>query len=169
MSQTIQQLSHSSSEIGSVVSFIQNIAAQTNLLALNATIEAARAGDAGKGFAVVAGEVKGLAQETAQATADISQRIAEIQSGADRAATSVEHICAVLEQVQEFATTIASSVEQQVNTTNEISSSIGFVASSADSTTQVSQESTDSATALADMAQELRTIVGRFQLETVSG
>jgi len=58
----VQELSVSSSGIGSVLKTITTIAERTNLLALNATIEAARAGDAGKGFALVANEVKELAK-----------------------------------------------------------------------------------------------------------
>lgn len=71
----IAELSAASDAIGSIVSSIDAIARQTNLLALNATIEAARAGEAGRGFAVVATEVKGLSQQTSNATVDIRSRI----------------------------------------------------------------------------------------------
>lgn len=77
------QLEQKLSEIGEVVTVIENIAAQTNLLALNAAIEAARAGKAGDGFAVVAGEVKKLTQETRSATkrvAAISERGAIVKT-----------------------------------------------------------------------------------------
>ena len=77
---TVGKLGDSSQEIATVIKLINGIAEQTNLLALNATIEAARAGEAGKGFAVVASEVKELAQETARATEDISQRVEAIQA-----------------------------------------------------------------------------------------
>ena len=81
----VETLGRASSEIGDVVKLITSIAQQTNLLALNATIEAARAGDSGKGFAVVAGEVKELAQQTAKATDDITDRIAAIQVSSESA------------------------------------------------------------------------------------
>ena len=84
-------LSAASREIGAIVQLITTIAEQTNLLALNATIEAARAGDAGKGFAVVATEVKDLAQETAQATSDITSRITAIQDMTARTADGDRH------------------------------------------------------------------------------
>ncbi len=78
--QQINNLSQSTQNIGEVVSLIKDIANQTNLLALNATIEAARAGEAGKGFAVVANEVKNLANQTAQATEEVTNQIETIQA-----------------------------------------------------------------------------------------
>ena len=69
-------------QVGNVAAEIDKIAKQTNLLALNATIEAARAGDAGKGFAVVAGEVKALSNQTAKATAEVSQVVSDLQARA---------------------------------------------------------------------------------------
>ncbi len=70
--------------IGKVAKQIDAIARQTNLLALNATIEAARAGEAGRGFAVVAGEVKALARQTAEATAEIGGTLTELGQQAKR-------------------------------------------------------------------------------------
>lgn len=74
----VRALADGAQQIEHVVELISTIAGQTNLLALNATIEAARAGDAGRGFAVVATEVKSLAGQTADATKEISTRIAQI-------------------------------------------------------------------------------------------
>jgi methyl-accepting chemotaxis protein len=75
----VKALSEAAERIGSIVQLINEIAGKTNLLALNATIEAARAGEAGRGFAVVAQEVKGLAEQTAKATAEIGGQIGAIQ------------------------------------------------------------------------------------------
>ncbi|MFO0592152.1 MAG: methyl-accepting chemotaxis protein [Polyangiaceae bacterium] len=75
ISQEIGAFRDALEHVSRIAQVINTIARQTNLLALNATIEAARAGDAGRGFAVVAGEVKALARQTADATADIDQTL----------------------------------------------------------------------------------------------
>ena len=117
-------LSTAVGEIGTIVSLIQDIASQTNLLALNATIEAARAGEAGKGFAVVAGEVKALANQTARATDDISNHIAEIQDAATGTTDSISTIVKTIERINDVSSAIAGAVQEQEAVTNSISENI---------------------------------------------
>jgi methyl-accepting chemotaxis protein len=120
----ISELSQAASRIGDVVDLIQTIAGQTNLLALNATIEAARAGAAGRGFAVVASEVKTLAEQTAKATDEISQQIADIQSATQESVAAIKEIGATIGRISEISAAISSSVEQQGSATQEISRNV---------------------------------------------
>ncbi|MGE5159779.1 MAG: methyl-accepting chemotaxis protein [Gemmatimonas sp.] len=125
---TVQGLAKSAGRIGEVVGLINTIAAQTNLLALNATIEAARAGEAGRGFAVVASEVKSLASQTAKATEEISEQIADIQKVAGDAIDAIKRIGGIIGEVNEVATAIAAAVQEQGAATQEITRSTQYAA-----------------------------------------
>jgi len=120
----ILSLAETTERIGEIVKMISDIAEQTNLLALNATIESARAGDAGKGFAVVAAEVKGLANQTANATGNINEQIANVQAMTGDAVTSMTRISEIIKQIDETSAMIAAAVEEQGATTREISRSV---------------------------------------------
>ncbi|MEV6595889.1 methyl-accepting chemotaxis protein [Actinoplanes sp. NPDC051346] len=175
---TVAKLGVSSAEVGNIVKVITSIAEQTNLLALNATIEAARAGEAGKGFAVVASEVKDLAQETAKATEEISQRIQAIQTDTSAAVDAIGEIAAVIERINAYSDTIASAVEEQTATTSEIGRSvaeaasgsteiartISGVAEAAQSTNEGVTESKRTAGELARLAEELQSLVAQFRV-----
>lgn len=124
----VEGLAASTTKIGEVVTLIQNIASQTNLLALNATIEAARAGEHGRGFAVVASEVKALANQTANATEEISAQIGEIQSATAEAVTAIQAIGSTIAGINEISSAIAAAVEQQSAATQEISGNVSHAA-----------------------------------------
>lgn len=117
-------LSKTAVQVGEVTNLINSIAEQTNLLALNATIEAARAGEAGRGFAVVASEVKSLATQTAKATGEIAEQIAQIQQSTDAGVQAVGEIGVRIEKMNAVSTAIAAALNQQNATTQEIARSV---------------------------------------------
>ena len=117
-------LGQAAQAIGKVVETISDISNQVNLLSLNATIEAARAGEAGKGFAVVASEIKELAAQTSEASLDIQEKIANIQTGASGSLEGINGISQVIAEVNDIVSTIASAVEEQSAATHEIADNI---------------------------------------------
>jgi len=179
----MDHLGKSSAEISEVIKVINSIAQQTKLLALNATIEAARAGTAGKGFAVVANEVKELANETAQATEQISQKIQAIREGTDEAVQAMGEVGGIIAQMHDISTTIASAVEEQTATTKEIARNVAeaaigesqvtenitSVAHAAKGTSNGAQSTQAAAGVLAGMAAELQKVVAQFKYATTNG
>jgi|GEM_PF-3608938 len=177
--QTISKLGESSIQIGEVVKVISAIAQQTNLLALNAAIEAARAGEAGKGFAVVANEVKDLAKKTANATEEIGQKIGAIQADTKEAISAIGEISGVIREINEIAAAIAGALEEQTASTQEIgrstreaargtgevTQSISGVVSAAKSTAEGAADILVASERLAQMGNELMSIVGHFQAD----
>jgi methyl-accepting chemotaxis protein len=173
---TMDQLAGAADKIGAVIKLISDIADQTNLLALNATIEAARAGESGKGFAVVAGEVKALASQTAKATDEIGQQIANMQSVTQNAVTAIRSISKSITRIDGIGAAIAAAVEQQGAATGEISRNIQEAASGtknvsegitvvsriAGETGDVSREVLDASSGLSEQAQRLKREVENF-------
>lgn len=154
----VGSLQQAAGRIGEVVVLINDIANKTNLLALNATIEAARAGDAGKGFAVVASEVKHLADQTAQATGDITKQIADIRTATESAAQAIGEIAQSVRDTNAATGEIAGAVVEQNGATSAMTDSIRVMV---DGTTRVSasinsvQESASNTSAIAEDMQSL--------------
>jgi len=175
-SSLVRTLSENVGSIGEIVALINDIASQTNLLALNATIEAARAGEAGKGFAVVANEVKNLANQTARATGEISEKIATVQSGTSAAVTAISDITNVITEMSQIGGSVAQAVNEQTaatgeiarnidqasSGTHEVTDNIGRVEMAASETRAAAEQISSSALELSQQAEVLKHEVRRF-------
>ncbi|MCB9948346.1 MAG: methyl-accepting chemotaxis protein [Rhodospirillaceae bacterium] len=173
---TVRGLNEAADRIGSVVALIGEIAGQTNLLALNATIEAARAGEAGKGFVVVAGEVKGLANQTAQATRDIVAQVERVQQVVAETTSAIREIGETVQSIEDVSAAVSGAVDQQLAVTQEIARNVTEASGAAisvseaiaevDAATQKTSLNTErvaaAAAALSGQAEALRDHIGAF-------
>ena len=130
-------LAESSKRIEASVMAIQAIASKTRLLALNATIEAARAGEAGRGFAVVAGEVQGLAQQSADASAEIGAVAQEQHQEIERVIASIQEAAQAVAAAADAQATVAAAAEQQTATIAQVTESLS---DSATATLRIAQQ-----------------------------
>tara|TARA_B100002049_G_scaffold229110_1_gene204390 strand:+ start:134557 stop:135540 length:984 start_codon:yes stop_codon:yes gene_type:complete len=122
--EVVGRLKDNSSEIGSIIDVIRDIAEQTNLLALNAAIEAARAGEQGRGFAVVADEVRALAERTQDSVKTIKAKVGGIQDEAEQTYQSIDKNKADFESVSEQ---LGDSVQKITDVVAKVDSASSFV------------------------------------------
>ena len=179
-----EKLGESSQEISQAVNSIGRFAAQTHLLALKASIEAARAGEQGKGFAVIAEEVRSLATQSAEATAEIetlvgkiqletgelveamNQGTAQIASGnhlVQQTRQSLTQVTQAGSEIGKLVDSITQATQQQLATSAKVSQTIDYVAEIANNNSQSATEVSNSIGQLSAIADRLQSDIDRFK------
>lgn len=169
---SIQEIQKTSEKIASIISIIDGIAFQTNLLALNAAVEAARAGEHGRGFAVVAGEVRTLAQKSAEAAQDISRLIHESVAKVGEGVEKVEQTRGAFELVDDRVQNIGKamqkvlgSIQEQQDTGMEIAQALNSLDSNIQSNAALVDQSSVASQALKQQALLLNDETSKFSID----
>ncbi|UUE11628.1 methyl-accepting chemotaxis protein [Dickeya zeae] len=169
-------ISSSSRQISDIITLINGIAFQTNILALNAAVEAARAGESGRGFAVVAGEVRNLAQRSAQAAKDISALISDsvqrVEAGSAQlaqAGAAMGDIISGIMGVDALIRDIASASEEQKRGIMQIGQAVTEMDSVTQQNASLVEEAASAAASLEQQAGQLADAVAVFSLSEEEG
>ena len=169
---TMKAINDSSKRIADIIGVIDGIAFQTNILALNAAVEAARAGEQGRGFAVVAGEVRSLAQRSAQAAKEIKglieSTVSSVASGSNQVRHAGETMTEIVSNVSNV-TTIISEITQaateQTRGIQEVNRAVSQLDEMVQQNAALVEQSTAAAAALQSQAVSLATAVTQFRLD----
>ncbi|ADP16081.1 methyl-accepting chemotaxis protein II 2 [Achromobacter xylosoxidans A8] len=168
---TMQGISASSRKISEIVSVIDGIAFQTNILALNAAVEAARAGEQGKGFAVVAGEVRSLAQRSAQAAKEIKglieDSVTKVGAGSqqvERAGATMQEIVASVKRVTDIMGEISAASEEQSSGIDQVNRAVSQMDEVTQQNAALVEEAAAAAGSLQEQAQRLAEAVAVFKI-----
>ena len=171
---TMTEITAHSRRIAEIINVIDGIAFQTNILALNAAVEAARAGEQGRGFAVVAGEVRGLAQRSAQAAKEIKLLIGEsagkVEVGSklvDDAGHTMGEIVAQVKRVTDLMGEITSATLEQSSGIGQVNQAVTQLDRMTQQNAALVEESAAAAQSLSRQAALLAEAVSVFKVDSV--
>jgi methyl-accepting chemotaxis protein len=168
---TMTEINTSSKKIADIIGVIDGIAFQTNILALNAAVEAARAGEQGRGFAVVAGEVRSLAQRSAEAAKEIKALIGtsvdKVETGSrlvQDAGTTMNEIVASVQRVTDIIGEITAASSEQSSGIGQVNTAVAQLDQMTQQNAALVEESAAAAESLKEQAQKLAGMVTTFKL-----
>lgn len=166
-----QNIDQSSTQIGTIIKTIEDIAFQTNILSLNAAVEAARAGTAGKGFSVVASEVRNLASKTAEAAQNtntlINRSIHDVKTGTEStnlAVSAMQVISDCVLSIKALMDEIADASVQQSEMIVLVESGIKEISAVVQANTATAEKSAEVSTKLSSQARTLTDLISSFQI-----
>jgi len=174
--QSMRGIADSARRIGEIVGVVDSIAFQTNILALNAAVEAARAGEQGKGFAVVAGEVRSLAQRSAQAAREIKGLIEDsasrVEAGVRQvglAGETMRDMVVSVDRVTQIVAEISSATAEQAAGIASVNDAVADIERSTQENAAMVEQTAAAAAALEAQAQGLRRAVAVFRIAAPGG
>ena len=168
---TMRGINEASRKIADIIQVIDGIAFQTNILALNAAVEAARAGEQGRGFAVVAGEVRSLAQRSAEAAKEIKQLITDsvgrVEQGTqlvDRAGATMSEIVTAIRRVSDIVGEISAASREQASGVAQVGEAVTQMDQATQQNAALVEESAAAASSLRAQAAQLVQEVAVFRV-----
>ena len=173
---TMDDINTSSRKIGDIIGVIDGIAFQTNILALNAAVEAARAGEQGRGFAVVAGEVRSLAQRSAEAAKEIkaliSTSVGKVESGAQlvqNAGHTMQEIVSSVQRMGDIIGEISAAASEQAERISQVNQDVTQLDQMTQQNASLVEESAAASQSMRDQAVRLEDLVSVFKLPEAEG
>ena len=170
---TMKDINDSSQKIAEIIGVIDGIAFQTNILALNAAVEAARAGEQGRGFAVVAGEVRNLAQRSAEAAKQIkglistsAERVGQGSALVDRAGVTMTEVVAAIRRVTSIMEEISNASAEQSAGVGQVGEAVTQMDQATQQNAALVEEMAAAATSLRTQSADLVSAVAVFKLRT---